>query len=62
MDITTLALMLGAVQSIKQDIMDGAIKGEPGDDYILTNQDKQDIANIVLQLLPTTDGELYGNS
>lgn len=42
--------------------MDGAIKGEPGDDYILTNQDKQDIANIVLQLLPTTDGELYGNS
>lgn len=62
MDIITLAMALGAVQQIKQDIIDGAIKGEPGDDYILTNQDKQDIANIVLQLLPTIEGELYGHS
>lgn len=32
-----------------------------GNDYVLTTQDKTDIANIVLQLLPTTQGVLYGN-
>ena len=32
-----------------------------GDDYVLTDQDKTDIANIVLQELPTTQGVLYGN-
>lgn len=37
-------------------------KGDAGDDYILTAQDKTDIANIVLQLLPTTQGVLYGNA
>ena len=37
-------------------------KGDPGNDYVLTAQDKTDIANIVLQLLPTTQGVLYGNS
>ena len=36
-------------------------QGIPGDDYVLTAQDKTDIANIVLQLLPTTQGVLYGN-
>ena len=36
-------------------------KGDPGNDYILTNQDKSDIANIVLGLLPTTQGVQYGN-
>lgn len=36
--------------------------GADGQDYILTNQDKTDIANIVLQLLPTTQGVLYGNT
>jgi len=36
-------------------------KGDPGDDYILTPQDKTDIANIVLQELPTTQGVLYGD-
>ena len=36
-------------------------QGAPGDDYVLTAQDKTDIANIVLQLLPTTQGVLYGN-
>ena len=36
-------------------------QGIPGDDYVLTVQDKTDIANIVLQLLPTTQGVLYGN-
>ena len=32
-----------------------------GDDYVLTPQDKTDIANIVLSELPTTQGVLYGN-
>ena len=36
--------------------------GADGDDYVLTAQDKTDIANIVLQLLPTTQGVLYGNA
>ena len=36
--------------------------GPQGDDYVLTAQDKTDIANIVLQLLPTTQGVLYGNA
>lgn len=36
-------------------------KGDKGDDYILTNQDKTDIANIVLSELPTTQGVLYGD-
>ena len=35
--------------------------GTDGNDYILTNQDKSDIANIVLGLLPTTQGVQYGN-
>lgn len=33
-----------------------------GDDYVLTEQDKSDIANIVLGELPTTQGVLYGNT
>lgn len=39
-----------------------SLKGEQGDDYVLTAQDKTDIANIVLSELPTTQGVLYGNS
>ena len=37
-------------------------KGDPGNNYVLTAQDKADIANIVLQELPTTQGVLYGNA
>lgn len=37
-------------------------QGDPGDDYVLTDQDKTDIVNIVLQELPTTEGVLYGNA
>lgn len=37
-------------------------KGDPGDAYVLTPQDKTDIANIVLSELPTTQGVLYGNT
>ena len=37
-------------------------QGNPGQDYVLTNQDKSDIADIVLGELPTTEGVLYGNA
>lgn len=37
----------------------GEFKGEPGDDYILTDSDKTDIANIVLNLLPMWIGGSY---
>ncbi|MBQ2475437.1 MAG: hypothetical protein II513_08840, partial [Ruminococcus sp.] len=37
-------------------------QGAPGNDYVLTAQDKADIADIVLQSLPTTQGVLYGNA
>lgn len=37
-------------------------QGAPGNDYVLTDQDKTDIADIVLQELPTTQGVLYGNA
>lgn len=40
----------------------GHIVGANGQNYILTNQDKSDIANIVLGELPTTGGVLYGNT
>lgn len=36
--------------------------GADGNDYVLTNQDKSDIAAIVLSELPTTQGVQYGNS
>ena len=36
-------------------INDGA-DGQDGDDYILTAQDKSDIANLVIQILPTAQG------
>lgn len=37
-------------------------QGVPGQDYVLTEQDKSDIADIVLGELPTTEGVLYGNT
>lgn len=36
--------------------------GQNGNDYVLTTQDKSDIADIVLSELPTTQGVLYGNT
>lgn len=36
--------------------------GAPGQDYVLTEQDKSEIADIVLGELPTTEGVLYGNT
>lgn len=37
----------------------GDFKGEPGDDYILTEDDKREVANIVLTMLPTWNGGSY---
>ena len=50
---------LASLKGIKGDKGD---KGDPGQDYVLTNQDKSDIADIVLDELPTTEGVLYGNT
>ena len=36
--------------------------GADGNDYVLTNQDKSDIADLVLAQLPTTQGVQYGNT
>lgn len=36
--------------------------GAPGQNYVLTVQDKSDIAAIVLSELPTTQGVQYGNA
>lgn len=42
--------------------IDTASSSPSADGYILTPKDKVDIANIVLQELPTTQGVLYGNT
>ena len=39
-----------------------SVIGPQGEDYVLTAQDKSDIANIVLSELPTTQGVQYGNT
>ncbi len=39
----------------------GHVVGADGQDYVLTPQDKSDIADIVLNELPTTQGVLYGD-
>ena len=57
--IHTLEVNAGHVVGAKGDKGD---KGDTGNDYVLTSQDKTDIANIVLQSLPTTQGVLYGNT
>ena len=36
--------------------------GADGNDYVLTNQDKSDITDLVLAQLPTTQGVQYGNT
>lgn len=40
----------------------GHVVGANGQNYVLTAQDKSDIANIVLSELPITEGVLYGNT
>ena len=36
-----------------------AIKGEPGENYVLTDDDKQEIANLVLSSLPVGEEVEY---
>lgn len=49
------------LDSLKGDKGNKGDKGDPGQDYVLTDQDKSDIADIVLGELPTTQGVQYGN-
>ena len=35
-----------------------AIKGKDGDSYVLTEADKEEIANLVLEKLPAYSGEM----
>ena len=42
--------------------IDTASSSPSADGYVLTPKDKVDIANIVLQLLPTTEEVFYGNA
>lgn len=60
--IYTLEVNAGHVVGAAGAKGDKGDKGDTGNDYVLTAQDKADIANIVLQELPTTQGVLYGNS
>ena len=60
--IHTLEVNAGHVVGAAGAKGDKGDKGDTGNDYVLTSQDKTDIANIVLQLLPTTQGVLYGNA
>ena len=59
--IHTLEVNAGHVVGAAGAKGDKGDKGDTGNDYVLTPQDKTDIADIVLQLLPTTQGVQYGN-
>lgn len=60
--IHTLEINAGHVVGAAGAKGDKGDKGDTGNDYVLTPQDKADIADIVLQELPTTQGVLYGNT
>lgn len=66
--VTSFALNNGVLTANFDDMTSQTIgnvkgpQGAPGNDYVLTAQDKADIADIVLQELPTTQGVLYGNT
>ena len=60
--IHTLEVNAGHVVGAAGAKGDKGDKGDTGNDYVLTEQDKADIADIVLQELPTTQGVLYGNT
>ncbi|MBQ2212151.1 MAG: hypothetical protein II410_04595 [Ruminococcus sp.] len=60
--IHTLEVNAGHVVGAAGAKGDKGDKGDTGNDYVLTAQDKANIADIVLQELPTTQGVLYGNA
>lgn len=45
--------------ALEQAKENGDFKGDKGDDYILTEDDKREVANIVLTILPTWNGGSY---
>lgn len=59
-EYVTSTELTGEVNSaLAQAKQNGDFKGEPGDDYILTEDDKREVANIVLTILPTWNGGSY---
>ena len=38
------------------------VNGQNGSDYVLTSQDKSDIAQLVVGLLPTYNGQVVNNN
>ena len=60
--IHTLEVNAGHVVGAAGAKGDKGDKGDTGNNYVLAAKDKEDIANIVLQELPTTQGVLYGNT
>ncbi|MBQ1309491.1 MAG: hypothetical protein IIY54_07270 [Ruminococcus sp.] len=59
--IHTLEVNAGHVVGAAGAKGDKGDKGDTGNDYVLTAQDKSDIAALVLAQLPTTQGVQYGN-
>lgn len=59
-EYVTSTELTGEVElALEQAKQDGDFKGEPGNDYILTEDDKIEVANIVLTILPTWNGGSY---
>ena len=46
-------------EAVRAIVESGELKGDKGDDYVLTDTDKQEIANIVLAELPNGDEVSY---
>lgn len=57
--VTVQELQEAITIALTQAKENGDFKGEPGDDYILTEDDKIEVANIVLTILPKWDGGSY---
>ena len=57
--VTSIELTGEVNSALAQAKQNGDFKGEPGDDYILTEDDKREVANIVLTILPTWNGGSY---
>lgn len=51
--------VVNALAQAKQDGDFKGDKGDKGDNYILTEDDKREVANIVLTMLPTWNGGSY---
>lgn len=57
--LTLMQNTLETAQSVREDADNGAFKGDKGDNYVLTEGDKQEIAEIVVELIPSGDEVSY---